>query len=202
MILEKIKSQTRQYHDNIEKLAYSNQIMNGSLNLEQYKSLISANYIFNKVVEEKLVSIEELKNYELLEIDKRRKTAYLENDLVSININKNDLFKYEQNLSVEISNIFEAIGYLYLLEGSTLGGSVILKKIKRNKNINIKNFNFYGCYGEQTREKWLNFCQTLIKIADDNEVSEEKILNSVISAYENFLNLLGQVNKKRELFYA
>jgi heme oxygenase len=50
------------------------------------------------------------------------------------------------------------LGYLYVAEGSTLGGAVIARALAKNTNLaSVTNYNFYGCYGENVGTMWKNF---------------------------------------------
>jgi heme oxygenase len=59
----------------------------------------------------------------------------------------------------------EALGFLYVLEGSTLGGRVIDKQL-RLRGLSPEGLSFFQGYGEATGARWKAFCAVLER-ADD-----------------------------------
>ncbi len=155
MIMQALKEQTKEAHNQVEEVSYSSNIMDGSLNLKQYTTIIVANYIFNKAVEDVAYPLlESIDMADRFEIAARRKTALLKADLshLGVDVDGVDTF-YAQMPSAEI-----ALGYLYVAEGSTLGGAVIARALAKNKNLEtVKAYNFYGCYGDNVGNMWKNF---------------------------------------------
>jgi heme oxygenase len=155
MIMQALKEQTRDAHNQVEEVSYSSNIMDGSLNLKQYTTIIIANYIFNKAVEDVAYPLlESIGMADRYELAARRKTALLQADLahLGVDVDSIDTF-YAQMPSVEI-----ALGYLYVAEGSTLGGAVIARALAKNQNLEtVTAYNFYGCYGENVGTMWKNF---------------------------------------------
>lgn len=62
-----------------------------------------------------------------------------------------------------IHNQAEALGALYVLEGSTLGGRVIAKMLMKNEALALgdEHLHFFHGYGEETGSKWKSFVQVL-----------------------------------------
>lgn len=153
--MQLLKEETKGEHEQVEAVSYSTNIMDGSLNLAQYKTIIVANYLFNKAVEEtahKLIINRELGSR--FDIANRTKTALLAKDIEQLNINISQI----ENIQLHIDTIEVALGYMYVAEGSTLGGAVIARALAKNQNLNqVTAYNFYGCYGEQTGPMWKNF---------------------------------------------
>ncbi|MBC7473069.1 MAG: biliverdin-producing heme oxygenase [Candidatus Sericytochromatia bacterium] len=190
MILTSIKESTREFHQEIEELAYSNKITDNSLSLEEYKRILVVNYIFNKNLENKILENNDIKLIEELDFYSRLKSSLIEEDLRNVGIDPKEVFK-AIDLS-HISDLYSSLGYLYLSEGSTLGGNVICKKLKENENLkNIDKFNFYGCYGDNIGPKWKIFCQVMAK--EVNEVNEDKVINSAHKAFNNYIIIFKSV---------
>jgi heme oxygenase len=68
-----------------------------------------------------------------------------------------------------------SLGALYVIEGSTLGGSVIGPKLARTLN-NSEPLTFYSCYGAQ---KFDNFIATMKLI--ESHVSSETDINDLLN---------------------
>ena len=72
----------------------------------------------------------------------------------------------------------EASGALYVLEGSTLGGTIIRKILQRNlQRTGQEGFLFFTGYGEHTHERWLTF-----KAALDGRYRQSSQLEQITSA--------------------
>jgi len=95
-----------------------------------------------------------------LEFDARRKTPALERDAAALNADTPD----DASLTMPAGRC-EALGFLYVLEGSTLGGRVIDKQL-RLRGLSPKGLTFFQGYGDATGERWKAFCAVLER-ADD-----------------------------------
>lgn len=61
-----------------------------------------------------------------------------------------------------ITNISQAMGAFYVLEGSTMGGSIISKKISENLKIDHdEGLSFFNGYGEMNKQMWNSFLVSL-----------------------------------------
>lgn len=69
-----------------------------------------------------------------------------------------------------ITNVAEAFGALYVLEGSTLGGQGITRMLLKNPllQLNENEVRFFKGYGVDTGKKWIAFQQAFNNIATDN----------------------------------
>lgn len=79
----------------------------------------------------------------------------------------------------------KALGALYVLEGSTLGGQIISKMLaKQITGSDVNSFSFYNPYGDATNQKWSEFK----KLLDADYTAEQKALISE-GANETFTTL-------------
>lgn len=183
MLQEILKQATSQQHDDLEKLMYVDKIMNGTLSAEEYKSILSTNYIVHACFEDKIYEgfSEDLK--QKLQIDQRNKLKALELDLQEIGLNKPEI-DCPQNAEFKNNNA-RLLGAMYVFEGATLGGNVIVKKLKKNPNLQSLNlgFHYYQVYGENLIQYWKQFCHVL-----NTEVSENHFDESIQSALNMFAN--------------
>jgi heme oxygenase len=100
-----------------------------------------------------------------------------ENDDEDISFDKNDA---------------ELLGAMYVLEGATLGGSVIVKRLKTNPNFEGLNLNYYQIYGEQLIPMWKKFCEVL------NQQPETSFDDAVNGAKKMF-NYIAAVQQQNSL---
>jgi len=189
MILERLKTETRPYHDRIEEVGFSNQIMSGQLTLDEYKMLVINNYRMHKLVEGKMAQMPEVTALEGLDFESRKKTALLAKDLTDLGLNPDDYTT--EGMNIDLSDFHKAMGVYYVLEGSTLGGSVIARKLATNPNLaneGLTDFNFYGCYGDMVGPRWKAFQQVLLNVATDT-AAEDKMVAGASAAFETMTEM-------------
>ncbi|MPS71672.1 MAG: heme oxygenase [Chryseobacterium sp.] len=162
MISAFLKEQTKQQHDDTEAKLQSQKIFDKSYTLDDYKKLLIHNYQLISRYEPQIQ--EQLKGYPELKLDIRSKVNALKVDLNNLNIE----LKPEAPAQ-DLENEAEAFGALYVMEGSTLGGNVIAKQLKRNPEFENVEFNYFGVYGENTGPFWQEF-----KSIIDEKITEEQ----------------------------
>jgi heme oxygenase len=116
----------------------------------------------------------------------------LELDLEAAGIQKDVInTKFEQVDSNIPSQTF-AMGALYVLEGATLGGSVIQKQLAQNINFPEKiALHYYRCYGAQLMANWKQFLEVLNGIADEQH---EEALNGALWMFGEIIATAKTVN--------
>lgn len=112
----------------------------------------------------------------------------LENDLCALNFSNTQIAELPACSDLPVLFQHEhVLGYLYVMEGATLGGQVITKMLRAQLQITLDNGGcyFHG-YGRETKKMWDVFCATL----DSVEYGEKQDL-IVSSACETF----GKLNQ-------
>lgn len=182
MVSEYLKHNTADYHDAAEKLFNSEKIFNKTFTLEDYKKIIHTNYLMLLHSEDKIFNRLSDKYADKLQLAERKKLPLIEKDLESLSLENQPASHH-----LEFDNEHEALGAMYVIEGSTLGGNVIAKQLSKTEGFNTVTFNFFGCYQENTGSMWKNFKEVL-----DTEVTEEKygeVLTGAKKLYSFLLNV-------------
>jgi len=182
MISEYLKKNTAQYHDAAEKLFNSNKIFSKTFTLQDYKKMIHSNYLMLLHSEDKIFSSLSHQFSEKLKLQERKKLPLIEKDLLSLSLPKQN-----SSFDLEFQNEHEALGALYVIEGSTLGGNVIAKQLSKTEGFNNVTFNFFGCYQENTGLMWKNFKEVI-----DSEIEEEnydEVLSGAKKLYQFLLSV-------------
>ena len=192
MIAGILRTETAKKHEALESSMFVNQIMNNSLDVDDYKKLLTINYIIHQKLENKLANMLDTELADELEMDSRLKINALEKDLNYWQIDNLALPPLDFDLYVPEKNTAEILGALYVLEGATLGGNVIKKHILANPNFkdHENGLNYYGVYGSSLGAKWKSFVTVL-----NNRVKEEDYERCVNSANQTFENLI-QLSKQ------
>lgn len=190
MLQETLKQATQNNHDVLESLMFVHQIMGGTLTLPQYKQILLTNYAVHEAFENSLIAGLSAQTAAELDIDHRRKLDALMADISQLQMNLPNIMP-PANLT--FNNEAEILGALYVLEGATLGGNVIVKRLKVNPNLNTQNlaFNYYQVYGENLIPYWKKFCEVLNKQPEDtykDSVSGAKKMFEYIAAVQQQSN--------------
>jgi len=109
----------------------------------------------------------------------RRNSGYLKEDIEELGSGINDL---PPVTIPAISSVTEALGALYVMEGSIMGGPYIVQMLQKN-GID-KGFSFFSGYGADTGRMWNNFTSVMNR----NITAEKDQAIAVDSANETFSN--------------
>ncbi|WP_312076360.1 biliverdin-producing heme oxygenase [Chryseobacterium sp.] len=183
MVSEYLKQNTADLHDAAEKLFNSDKIFNRTFNFDDYKKIIRNNYLMLLNAENEIFENLSANFSEKLQLNERKKLPLIEKDLHNLSLENETPAQ-----TVEISNQNEALGMMYVIEGSTLGGNVIAKQLSKTEGFENVTFNFFGCYQENTGSMWKNFKEVL-----DSEVKEENY-DEVLSGAKKLYSLLLTFN--------
>ncbi len=184
MITERLRSETRPQHEAMERVGFSDKIMSGRLTLPEYKILIRNNYIMNTIVEKGVEQIAGFTQIPGLNYESRKKGALLEKDLELLGLSKSEIDQH--TYAFQFANLHEALGAFYVMEGSTLGGTVIGRQLAKTPSLeSVKEFNFYGCYGDMVGPNWKAFQAVLIEQANTPE-AEDAMVSGAGKAFDYF----------------
>lgn len=186
MLHEKIKQATAHLHDQLEQKMFVGQIMDGSLTFEQYLSLLNVNYVTHFAVEDFLFSALSEHLRQKLDIESRIKLPALLRDFEEIN-SAVGVSPKTTPAFIDLSSDAAVLGAMYVLEGATLGGNVIAKRLKTNDQLlpyNL-NYHYYHVYGDQLSLKWKQFLEVLNAIP---EAKHEAAIKNAVSLFEYMAN--------------
>ena len=99
---------------------------------------------------------------------------------------------------IPLNSISQQAGYLYVKQGSTLGGQVISKNLTRTLNLKagVNNFFFHG-YGPDTGTYWKEFTSALSVI--EATLNAEEVIES---AQKTFKTIAHYCDRQLELKHA
>lgn len=193
MISNLLRSETVQNHKILESLMFVDEIMNHSLSINQYKKLLTINYIIHQKLENALANMLDLAVAKQLEMKDRLKLNALEKDLNYWNISSLTLPGLNFELFIPEKNTAAVLGALYVFEGATLGGNVIKRHILDNPNFLEKEdgLNYYGVYGDQLSTKWKNFVMVLNQRVENADY--QRCIDSANQTFNNLIKLSEQI---------
>ncbi len=184
--LENLRRKTAQSHNNLEELPISKSIMNPLVTKADYALYLDVMHDVVKDVEENIFPA---LNGIITDLSARTKHQLLENDLKVLGHSKNSTHVKPLSNGIDNPSAAFALGILYVLEGSTLGGRILLKNINTALGYDIANgATYFAGYGSQTGSQWKNFLAMLTEYENQNNNADEIIAGAdycynAISAY-------------------
>lgn len=181
MITDILKLNTRQYHDEIENKLKSNRLFDGTFTQEDYYKMLLVNHQFIKVYEDQILSLLHEEDIEFLKQLNFKKLELIEKDLAELHLEP-----YKSTVVNDLENRAQALGALYVIEGSMLGGMVISKQLKKYPELAESSFNYFGHYGHDLGPIWKAFVNYLNSnvTAQDQQL---EVLNGAIKAYQTLI---------------
>ncbi len=157
-----LKEETKSHHHELESNVLSE--LKHIRSEADYARLLGKFYRFNVAIEPLIRNF--IDASVLPDIQDRRKAHSLKVDIKDLGA---DLPEGKMIELPTIQNVQTALGALYVLEGSTLGGPVIVSILKKKAGIE-KGHLFFLSYGEEKiRAKWLTFLDVLDRYCQTEE---------------------------------
>lgn len=176
---KRLQEETKSLHDEIEQSPLLKKIPQREITLSDYQLLIQKFYGFITPCEDLIDSLT-CKSI----IENRKKKPWLEQDLHALKISNNNDVKLSLCLDLPaLSEYEQVLGYLYVMEGSTLGGQVITKMLKSQLQITLdQGCRYFHGYGDKTKIMWNDFCLDLCSITSIEQ--QNKIIQSAIDTFK------------------
>ncbi|MGB5820852.1 MAG: biliverdin-producing heme oxygenase [Saonia sp.] len=188
-MLDFLKKETRELHHEIEASSLAKYILDHSISVECYKRFLLQNYCSYVTIEQELVRNQNLVKVELRPYISNKKSEGLHLDLTSLG---ESIDSYDTNApSFSIHSETEAIGALYVLEGSMLGSMVISKNLAKCPKLEeIETYSFFGNESKDVVNRWRTYCSHI----DHRTFSNEDKTNALMTARRVF-QIFGYYNQ-------
>lgn len=169
-MLNSLREETKELHNDIEKDNIANKIMDHSISLEEYKLLLFQNYIAYKSAESEIGKF--LADYGT------DKTDRLKKDLENIGLSN-----FDCQLDFKCLNEAEAIGAAYVIEGSAMGGMLIGKEVKNCNSLDLLQDQYFFNGERSSMNGWNKY----LKYLRSREFNEQEISAATKKAKETFM---------------
>jgi heme oxygenase (biliverdin-IX-beta and delta-forming) len=190
IFLQQLRSKTANSHQLIEQNSASQLLMSQAVTITQYahylKSLYGFVYGFEKMV------FPLLKHYEMLQLDDRRKSQLIQADLAMLHHTAAEPYLKDELFTTHYQTAAAALGGMYVLEGSTLGGQIINKHLSTVLgNSVVGKTTYLMAYAGQTGSMWKSFLQLLCEVGATS-VNEDEIIESAVNTFSLLNNCLSK----------
>lgn len=123
------------------------------------------------------------------DIDQRRKLQFIKNDLTGFNIDPEKNTTHFSLPDAETNAVL--LGYMYVLEGSSLGGAMIYKHVSRYMDITEqKGGSFFTCYQADLSARWKSF----LDIMGEHSLTEKNADEIITGANRAFRAIYAHLN--------
>lgn len=179
-----LKSRTADSHKKLESLTVSALIISPDMKLSDYVHYLCLMHDVHKNTEDLIFPL----IYNVIDdLNQRKKSHLIEDDLLYLNHNKAVITPVFNTSEMTVPF---ALGVLYVIEGSTLGGRFILKNITTIPGLdNGQGTSYFNGYGEKTGSYWksfLNFMDEYNQIYNCTETIIEGAIYAFDSIYNHF----------------
>lgn len=188
MISEQLKEHTREVHAATEKQLVG--LIKQLSKADDYARLLELFYSYFHPIEQQIM--ETLPSEILPDLERRRKTAAILYDLRDLTA-RSELSVAISTAIPKINTPYQALGALYVVEGSTLGGKVIANMISQRLNLGAPfALSFFSSYGDRAFEMWNDFKSAINNMVLTPAQSEELLQ----AAYETFRMFGNWIHEK------
>jgi heme oxygenase (biliverdin-IX-beta and delta-forming) len=188
-LLQTLKAETRPHHERAEGVV---RLMSPELDVPGYRRHLEALYGLHSPLEAAIDAAlgGRFPEFRLAE---RWKAPLLREDLRVLGHDESSLERLPQLSRRSLPGVPEALGTLYVLEGSTLGGQIILRHLlKHFAGLPAGNFIFFRAYGESVGPMWKSFGEALLRACPEPELVP-RVVRGAQDTFESFESWLREV---------
>lgn len=89
----------------------------------------------------------------------------------------------------EIGSLGRALGWHYVLEGSTLGGKTIHRELAR-RGVDARGLGFLNPYGDQAGSRWRAFVEVLDRLHREGAADGDEIVSGGVDGFDHAAHVL------------
>ena len=186
-----LRNATSQQHTQLESTDLSKKLLSDFVTTGDYKNyLLKMKDIIAYCEEAIFLLVENV----ITDINSRRKLALIQHDLACLqaDVNASNLF---QPIKKDITTPY-ALGFMYVVEGSTLGGRIILKHLKAKLGISEEECGtFFAGYKASTGIRWKDFLHALTLYTSQNNDANE-IIEGAKDAFQSIYNYFSNTDNE------
>jgi len=181
-----LRKATRPAHDAIENNPYLQRLLAKDITKAEYARILAKLAAFYGPLEQEWLRWAPLLPSELQLESRACKTALLLTDLAELNeAGLAQSYRSPVKLS-PFRSPEEAWGWIYVIEGSTLGGQLIAKALAASLGVtSSRGAAFYSCYGLSTGLKWQIFKTSLNEAVVSQALDLEKMSTGAMTAFSS-----------------
>ncbi len=190
LFFKRLRQETAESHQKLEDNPLSKAIFNPSVSVKDYQSYLAALFGVTIACEDQVFpAISHVIN----DLNERYKSRLIIGDLLATGLSEDWIDALPVH-RFEFSSVAEALGIMYVLEGSTLGGKILYRHIHEALGLSPENgASYFWGYGAQTGNLWKSFISSLTQYVEEHEERDE-VIASAKNTFTIIDNWLGQAS--------
>ncbi len=182
MISEQLKTETAHHHEAIENAKRFTRLGSDDFSREEYIGILERFYGFYKPLEAAFRAHADI--MDSLHYEKRFKLPLLEKDLIFFGHTPEQISQLPVATDLPpVSSKAQALGCIYVMEGSTHGSQFIARRLRGQLNLDGQGVVFYEGYGKDTMSQWKDFKGYLdSSVATDAE--KQEVVDAAAKTFE------------------
>ncbi|WP_232537410.1 biliverdin-producing heme oxygenase [Cystobacter fuscus] len=191
-LLQSLKAETRPHHERAESVV---RLMAPELSVSGYRAHLEALHALHAFLEPAVAEHLEVSHPEL-RVNERRKLHLLREDLLALGHDALSLARLPPLARPPaLPGVPEAFGALYVLEGSTLGGQLILRHLVRHfEGRPVGRFAFFRAYGENVGPMWKSFGDALLRACPEPALAP-RVIRGAQATFDAFEARFREVSR-------
>ncbi|MFP2958601.1 biliverdin-producing heme oxygenase [Myxococcus sp. 1LA] len=190
--MQRLKSETRPHHERTEAQV---RLMDADLTPTAYRRHLEALFGFYVPLEARLAELG-LDAMTGLSVHSRWKVPLLVEDLHALGHDDASLARLPLCAELpSLAGVPDALGCLYVLEGSTLGGQLILRHLRRHfDGTPLGTFSFFRAYGDDVGPQWRAFGEAvnLASVTSSDVAFDARAVKGAQDTFDAFAAWLRQ----------
>lgn len=176
----RLRAATRPSH---ERLETGLDLLDPAMTAERYRLVLTRFYGFYEPLEARLASAGDWRTLGY-DFDARRKTGLLEADLHALGLSAGELEQLPRCRDLpRIDGLASALGVLYVIEGSTLGGQLLSRHVETCLGFTReRGCRFFTSYGAEVGRRWQQFRAFLDGHVGESD--EQQALDAAVDTFE------------------
>jgi heme oxygenase len=176
LFIKNLRQQTAASHQHLEDNKLSKALLSPSLALSDYQAYLSALYAVTIACEDQVFPAV---SHIVPDLQDRYKSGKIIEDLSFTGLSDVQIDALPV-CQFEFSSPAEALGIMYVIEGSTLGGRILYKHVHETLGLSFeKGAAYFWGYGAQTGILWKSFISAFSQFAVENNNSTEMIESAI-----------------------
>jgi len=182
MILSTLRSQTGTQHRHVERAL---DLPRHLRSFADYRAMLGCFYGYYAPLEHCLAAYLPTLDFPFAPFGR---THLLVSDLGFCGFTRDDLAQLSKcEILPTMTHLHQAIGCAYVVEGSALGGQVILRLAQQRYGLDISACgSFFSSGGICVGHRWSEFCNALISYVDQNPQSQDSIVSAATETFITF----------------
>ena len=192
-VLQLLKVETHAMHERIESVV---PLLRPGLKLSQYGHYLKRLLGYYRPLERQLAGFSGELALSGFDFTERLKTKFLEQDLAALQMNSGEIADAPDcRFLPRTDTLASAWGVLYVLEGSTLGGQILSRRLRDALGLETSSgARFLNPYGERTGSMWKGFAGALSGWSR-SESSDSQV---VLAAQQTFTTLTAWLEERQD----